>query len=104
MYLPVSVYTSSTKLDSSNNGITLTKPDRLVIHHKDGFISEGDAKDHGYIILEELPAPFEGCPVRLKERGVKEWTMFGGNFVWSSDSRFSEKYPSPVPVHDRIEA
>jgi len=29
------------------------------------------------------------------------WTMFGGNFIYSSDSRFPNKYP--IPVHDRVE-
>lgn len=28
--------------------------------------------------------------------------MFGGTFVYSSDSRFPEKYP--VPLHDRFES
>jgi hypothetical protein len=27
--------------------------------------------------------------------------MFGGHFVWSSDSRFP--FESPIPVHDRVE-
>lgn len=30
--------------------------------------------------------------------------MFGGNFVETSDSRFSAKYPHPIPVHDRFES
>lgn len=30
-------------------------------------------------------------------------SMFGGNFVWTSDSRFSNIYKYPVPVHDRVE-
>ena len=29
-----------------------------------------------------------------------KWTMFGGNFVWSGDSRFFE---SPVKIHDWTE-
>lgn len=30
--------------------------------------------------------------------------MFGGNFVWTSDSRFTEKYgKGPLKVHDRFE-
>jgi hypothetical protein len=28
--------------------------------------------------------------------------MFGGNFVYSSDSRFPSDYP--IPVHDRVES
>ena len=34
----------------------------------------------------------------------KEWKMFGGNFIWSSDSRFREDVSErPIPLHDRIE-
>lgn len=29
--------------------------------------------------------------------------MFGGNFVWSCDSRFREISEGPLPVHDRFE-
>jgi len=30
--------------------------------------------------------------------------MFGGNFIYCSDSRFSEINNYPIPVHDRIES
>lgn len=35
----------------------------------------------------------------------RKWNMFGGNFVYSSDSRFLEFTGSnrPIPVFDRIE-
>jgi len=29
--------------------------------------------------------------------------MFGGTFAWTSDSRFREKFRSPIPIHDRFE-
>lgn len=34
-----------------------------------------------------------------------KWNMFGGNFVYTSDSRFREYTGSslPLPVHDRFE-
>ena len=40
-----------------------------------------------------------------------KWTMFGGNFAYTSDSRFSEavsaivgyRFYGAVPIHDRIE-
>lgn len=31
----------------------------------------------------------------------KSWAMFGGNFIYTSDGRFPEKYP--IPLHDRYE-
>lgn len=40
-------------------------------------------------------------PVNIAD---KEWKMFGGNFVWSSDSRFREEVSEhPLPLHDRVE-
>lgn len=32
-----------------------------------------------------------------------KWLMFGGNFIWSSDSRFRELSTQPIPLHDRVE-
>ena len=41
-------------------------------------------------------------PVTLEHSGA--WSMFGGNFVWTTDSRFRELYGDrPVAVHDRVE-
>lgn len=43
----------------------------------------------------------------LVHRSDKTGPMFGGNFVYSSDSRFAEaidaRCSSPIPVHDRYE-
>lgn len=32
----------------------------------------------------------------------RKWVMFGGNFVYTSDSRFPSEYP--IKIHDRYEA
>jgi hypothetical protein len=41
-------------------------------------------------------------PLAIVDSG--RWSMFGGNFVWSSDSRFREWYgDAPLAVHDRLE-
>jgi hypothetical protein len=29
--------------------------------------------------------------------------MMGGCFIWTSDSRFRQRYPHPIPLHDRFE-
>jgi hypothetical protein len=39
-------------------------------------------------------------PKSLLDSG--KWTMFGGNFVYTSDSRFPSN--SPIAVHDRVES
>lgn len=36
-------------------------------------------------------------PASMKD----EQTMFGGNFIWSADSRFREVSQYPLPLHDR---
>ena len=34
----------------------------------------------------------------------EKWYMMGGNFVYTSDSRFREEVNAyPIPVHDRVE-
>jgi len=38
-------------------------------------------------------------PKDLLESG--KWTMFGGNFLYSSDSRFPSD--QPIAIHDRVE-
>lgn len=39
-------------------------------------------------------------PVELVEHGSGGW-MFGGTFIYTSDSRFPARHP--IPLHDRIE-
>ena len=58
------------------------------------------------VLLEELPPSFDGCPIRFVDRDAKndnKWRMFGGNYITTSDNRFSVKYPYPISIHDRIE-
>jgi translation initiation factor 1 (eIF-1/SUI1) len=41
-------------------------------------------------------------PVNYGKEG--DWRMFGGTFVWSSDSRFRDKVSEqPIQLHDRVE-
>ncbi len=39
-------------------------------------------------------------PAALADKSL----MFGGNFVWTSDSRLSKISKYPIPVHDRDES
>lgn len=43
------------------------------------------------------------CPVLVPRELLDEkvWTMFGGNFAYTSDSRFPSN--QPIPIHDRVE-
>ena len=51
------------------------------------------------IIERDFYGEMRPCAVPLEKLGA--WTMFGGNFITCSDSRFPGRYP--IPVHDRIE-
>jgi hypothetical protein len=43
--------------------------------------------------------------IPLDEARRKKWYMFGGNFLYTSDSRYKEvtSCDYPIPVHDRVE-
>jgi len=101
MYLPVTVYNPSFG-NCSNNGVTVTHQDKLVVPCPDGHVTQADVDDHGYVVLDiEHKAPGY---TSFKPRGDKRWLMMGGAFVYSSDSRFGRHYSRhPIPVHDRYE-
>jgi hypothetical protein len=43
----------------------------------------------------------KGGRMNLTPKGETRWTMFGGNFAYSSDSRCPSH---PIHIHDRIES
>lgn len=55
------------------------------------------------VILEVIPPAFPGCAYRFKVAGETRRPMAGGNFIFTSDSRFSEAYGQPISLHDRHE-
>ena len=101
-YLPVDVYRSAGS-DCSLNGVTSIEGVKLVVPCADGHITEDNVADFGYT---KLVAGEKGGRINfVPENTENRWTMFGGNFVYTSDSRFSRAYGSaPVHVHDRIES
>lgn len=102
--LSVSVIVHKDMSDSSANGIS-SKNDSLILIGENG---------------EDLDSPFKGdenntvmlvkrylsngiylhCEPVKKPEGMNG-PMFGGNFIYTSDSRFPSKYP--IPIHDRFE-
>lgn len=93
--LIVDVYRS--KYDGTNNGIS---------SKFDSFVLSGTAPV--FESREDLPAlqlvfehgTYKAYPVTKSEDGHTHW-MFGGNFVYTSDSRFPSK--QPIKVFDRCE-
>lgn len=87
--------------DCTNGGVT-SKTDHCILFFRDG---------------DGVPDEINGQPVLILSRrtiGGREHLsavppmphsgsgpMFGGNFIYSCDSRFPSEYP--IPVHDRFE-
>ena len=99
-YLPVSVYRSA-GADCSLNGVTSNDYNYLVVPCADGHVTEENVAERGYIVL--VPGE-KGGEANFVPAGAEGWSMMGGNFVYSCDSRFSRAYGhAPVAVHDRFE-
>ena len=96
----------------------------FVLRPADGFDStnKGISSKHEKLILvdDQLPEIFQADKdmpaIRLVCRFINgkvylhvipyhenKRTMFGGNFIHSSDSRFQAISNYPIPIHDRIE-
>jgi hypothetical protein len=109
-YLPVDVLTTKSDFqfsgdsDCTNGGVTATHYDNLVVPCEEGYLTLEDVTERDYIILELEESGVRGAPGHFVPKGEESWTMFGGNYVTTSDSRFRKQYGwSPIAVHDRVE-
>ena len=96
--------------DCTNKGLTSRYSGLFIPHPQGPFTGEElEASGSAHLILELLPpvgmsqASIARCPVRVKPAAIESHSMAGGNFVYSSDSRFSALYGAPLSVHDRVE-
>lgn len=99
------------EVDCTNRGVT--HPDNakgkiFVVPHPSGQWDEDDINNGDtdrFVVLEVKT--HEIYPEYKYLRPVmagKRWTMMGGNFGYTSDSRWSSMYGNyPLPIHDRIE-
>lgn len=99
-FLLVSVFRS--EYDCTNGGVT-SRHNTLFVPHP-----EGNHKRHEIDperILTVIPPAMPGCPYRFRPEAIPKGkhSMMGGNYVCTSDSRFSEEYGFPIAVHDRVE-
>ena len=98
--LIVSIYKND--YDGTLNGVTSKARDALLVGEGVAQVFEEDESRRPTLKLvkrniggkEYLHAE----PVYPKKQGI---TMSGGNFVYTHDSRFPNRYP--ISVHDRIE-
>jgi len=105
MGLILSVYKDDSS-DCSNSGIS-SKHSRVCVVNASGPFEPSD--EYPAVVLTE--GPFNSVnlvPVELIGSG--KWTMFGGNYAGTSDSRFSEAVEKMcgyrhgmIKIHDRVE-
>ena len=99
--------------DSTNGGVTSpahSKGKRVVLAHE--MISGGHplhnvsdmAEDVIVLLARQHFGDWIAVPARKPSDDRTIGPMFGGNYVVTSDSRFSETFGRrPIPVHDRFE-
>lgn len=84
--------------DCSNNGISKNQNSLLLIGVNIPKVFE--AKDIRECVTLDSYISYIRCkPVVYKNKHY----MAGGNFIYSSDSRFSDINPYPIAIHDRLE-
>lgn len=94
--------------DCSNMGLSATETDLMVIGP--GIPEVFEVRD-GDAVVELVQHRTMKHHCYLKPYGDDRWLMFGGNFAYTSDSRFSEAVEAltghhligAVPIHDRYE-
>ena len=105
--LTIHIYRTVGLGDCTNGGVSATVDEALVIG--DGI--DGIFEAHGRPVLR-LVTNRGGKTARLVPVSLAgRWTMFGGNFGYTSDSRFAEAvrkiygstFYGAVPIHDRVE-
>lgn len=119
--LPINIYKNSLT-GCTNNGVSDRNKELLIIGaynsetknfipFTDGFIdinfnSEEDMNKDNLcvLVLRKLWNEPHNYIASLKDILNGKWLMFGGNFGWTSDSRFRKQFSEhPLAIHDRIE-
>ena len=75
--------------------------DRVLLFGE-GYTPGSSRPDRAAFFLRERGGAIHAYPADIPEgeKGFSGW-QFGGNFIYTSDSRFPNQYP--IPVHDRRE-
>lgn len=99
--LPVNVYRSGLS-DSTANGLTKYKDSLMFLF--DNLQSPFETKEgEDYLVLVNKKIMGReisyAVPKSILDEGIH--SMFGGNFIYTSDSRFP--FDHPIKVHDRVE-
>ena len=97
--LIASIYEDKRFGNCSNDGISKRFKEVLIVG-KDIPEIFTDSPDCPVVIIVKSPGYVKAVPV--ESRPNMSGFMFGGCFIYSSDSRFPSPYP--IPLHDRQEA
>jgi len=113
--LKVSVYRDPTMPDATNGGVSFHNTTLIVVDGAPEKVQEyysklSDAEKALVLIPEYISSGiFESknkhlCLQPYALTKANKWLMFGGNFVFTHDSRFRQRISQqPVAIHDRME-
>lgn len=113
-YISVDVLSKRNGQDCSNNGAsTLDRAIHVVAHARGQWTFDEIVSGRGnlfsdspqtFVVWEVETLTIGGTDyLSAKPEGTRGRGMFGGNFLYSSDSRFQELSQQPIPCHDRVE-
>ena len=110
MGLHINVYKSNLG-DCTNGGVSASNIEGLCISNVSGPFSPDDRYPEAKLVARNVMGRTIVNIVPVKEIENGSWTMFGGNYGATSDSRFSDKveelmgtpFYGAVPIHDRVE-
>lgn len=98
--------------DCTNGGISSNLKELLLVNVS-GSTSPNARYIPAMLVEGNMPGLVKIVPVDLVEGAyvaTKRWSMFGGNFAYTSDSRFHDAVRKitgtsygAVPIHDRFE-
>jgi hypothetical protein len=93
--------------ECTNDGVSSKSRLRLLVEVPDGYILESELGDNDVILVKDSIRTGSDEYVRLTPEDLynsSKWTMAGGNFAYTSDSRFRRSYGQyPLSIHDRVE-
>lgn len=97
----VAVYMNALYGGCSNGGVSESHKQVTLVG--DGIPEMFDADESAPLVeLRTRCGNLIAVPVGVDTAG-KNGPMFGGAFVWCSDSRFRRVSQAPIPLHDRFE-
>lgn len=86
--------------DCSNSGLT-SREDTLVLHYGSGLDLDMIPGDELVLVERTLFGKESNYAIPAEILRSGRHSMFGGNFIYTSDSRFPSD--APIKVHDRLE-